>query len=139
MVGTFATDQETSKRMASVRQRGTKPELQVRRLLHSMGIRYRTSNRDLAGSPDIANRKRKWALFVHGCFWHHHAGCKLATVPKRNRDRWLDKFRLNVIRDQRVASALVERGFTVVSIFECELKKADSLKRRLTSEIPASS
>src|SRR5579859_79851 len=72
------TTQGASKRMARVRQRGTAPELLVRRAASSLGHRYRLKNKDLPGSPDLANRSKRWAVFVHGCYWHHHAGCSRA-------------------------------------------------------------
>ena len=85
-------DPETSARLARIPQKQTKPELIVRRELHRAGKRFRVKNRDLPGNPDIANRNRRWAIFVHGCFWHHHKGCYRATVPKRNREFWVSKF-----------------------------------------------
>ena len=72
---------DTSARMGNIRQRGTEPELAVRAMLTALGVRYRTGNRDLPGSPDLANRGRHWAIFVHGCFWHAHPGCVKATMP----------------------------------------------------------
>ena len=105
-----------------VRQRGTRPELVVRAVLSSLGHRFRSSNRDLPGSPDIANRTRRWAVFVHGCFWHRH-GCKATTTPSNNREFWEAKFARNVARDQRSIEALEALGYTVVVIWECETKR----------------
>jgi len=116
----IVTDAATSRRMADVRQRDTTPELAVRRALTMLGLRYRVRNRDLPGSPDIANRTRKWAVFVHGCFWHRHPGCVRSTTPKRNRAFWKKKFEANVERDARAVAALRERGFRVVTVWECE-------------------
>src|SRR5688572_15632999 len=98
-------DDATSARMGLVRQKGTRPELLVRRALSALGHRFRLANRDLPGSPDIANRSRRWAVFVHGCFWHRH-GCKASTTPARNREFWEAKFARNVARDQRRAGEL---------------------------------
>lgn len=98
-------------------------------------IRFRTRNRDLPGSPDIANRRRRWAVFVHGCFWHHHFGCKLATVPKQNRQFWMDKFRKNQARDARVERTLRECGFKVLVVWQCETKNVADLGARLSSEL----
>lgn len=113
-------DANTSRRLSSIRQHGTAAELAVRRIAHSLGLRYRVSNRDLPGSPDLANRSRHWAVFVHGCFWHRHAGCRRTTSPKRNAAFWENKFNDNVARDVRVQQELTSRGWHVVVIWECE-------------------
>src|SRR5689334_5614430 len=109
MVGqrfSIRTDPATSKRMARIRQRDTAAEQLVRKCLKKLGLRFRTENRDLPGSPDIANRFEHWAILVHGCFWHAHEGCPKATVPKRNRPFWLAKFAANRARDRRVLKEL---------------------------------
>ena len=116
----ISTDSETSDRLSRVRRASTRPERLVRGALRSLGHTYRLNNRDLPGAPDIANRKRRWVIFVHGCFWHRHVGCRRTTTPKRNRRFWLEKFRANVERDQRVAQTLEEMGFKVLVIWECE-------------------
>ncbi|HEX7830733.1 MAG TPA: very short patch repair endonuclease [Thermoanaerobaculia bacterium] len=121
-------DAETSARLGRVRQHGTSAEMAVRKLLHALGRRFRIHNRDLAGSPDIANRSRKWAVFVHGCFWHRHADCKRATTPSRNREFWLQKFEANVARDARVQATLREQGYRVMVVWECELENVSRLK-----------
>lgn len=118
----LVTDPVTSARLARIRQRDTRPELVVRKHLFAAGLRYRVLNRDLPGSPDIANRERRWAIFVHGCFWHHHAGCSRATVPKRNHRFWLDKFEANRARDRRAVLLLRKMGFQVFSIWECDTR-----------------
>lgn len=125
-------DEATSLRLSRIRQANTAPELRVRVILRAMGISYRVQNCDLDGSPDIANRKRRWALFVHGCFWHAHEGCPRATVPKRNRRFWKAKFASNRRRDARVESALRRRGFKVLVVWACELDTHPSaVARRL--------
>lgn len=129
----IVTDAATSRRMADVRQKDTTPELAVRRALTMLGLRYRVRNRDLPGSPDIANRTRKWAVFVHGCFWHRHPGCVRSTTPKRNRAFWKKKFEANVARDARAVAALRERGFRVVTVWECETEIEATLLSRLVS------
>jgi DNA mismatch endonuclease (patch repair protein) len=130
-------DDATSQRMGRVRQKGTRPELLVRALLRSLGHRFRLTNRDLDGSPDIANRSRRWAVFVHGCFWHRH-GCKATTTPTRNREFWQLKFARNVERDRRAEEALREQGYTVVVVWECETKRApDLLRDRLMAVLGA--
>jgi DNA mismatch endonuclease, patch repair protein len=125
-------DANTSARLGRIRQRDTAAELAVRRTLHSLGSRFRVNNRDLPGSPDIANRSRKWAIFVHGCFWHRHSGCVRATTPKRNRAFWVEKFDANMERDARVVTRLHERGFTVLTLWECEIERNNTqIIRRL--------
>ena len=128
-------DSKTSDRMRGIRQKDTKPEIVVRKLLHELGHRYRVRNRDLPGSPDVANRSRRWAVFVHGCYWHRH-GCKATTTPKRNRAFWEAKFARNVERDAESAAALWKLGFTVVVVWECETKgDLAALRERLHSEL----
>lgn len=107
--------------MARVRQRGTAVELIVGGLLRSLGASYRINVRKLPGSPDFANRTRKWAVFVNGCFWHHHTRCKRATVPKSNKKFWREKFETNRARDKRAILALRRSGFRVAVIWECEI------------------
>ncbi len=120
-------DPETSARLARIPQARTKPELIVRRELHRLGKRFRVHNKDLPGNPDIANRAQRWVIFVHGCFWHHHLGCKRATIPKRNREFWLSKFAANRERDQRSEKALEQVGFQVITIWECEAEDDASI------------
>lgn len=129
--GGDAVDPSTSERLSRVRQEGTEPELLVRELLSRLGLRYRVRNRDLPGSPDLANRRRRWAVFVHGCYWHHHADCRLATVPKRNRAFWARKFATNRHRDRRVTAALRRAGFCVVIVWQCQTEQPQRLQRRL--------
>jgi DNA mismatch endonuclease (patch repair protein) len=126
-------DADTSARMANIRQRGTEPELAVRAMLTALGARYRTGNRDLPGSPDLANRNRHWAIFVHGCFWHAHPGCVKATLPKRNRTFWEDKFTANRARDRRAAASLRRLGFRTLVVWECELARSASVARRIAN------
>lgn len=130
-------DPLASARMSKIRQQGTLPELVVRQVLHTLGLRYRTVNRDLPGSPDIANRSKRWAVFVHGCYWHAHRGCRLATVPKRNRAYWVAKFEDNHKRDLRSVRALRRMGFLVVTIWQCELKRLEIVSRKLAKLIPS--
>lgn len=129
------SDPSVSKRLAKQKQKNTEPELVVRRLLHQLGHRFRLSNRDLPGSPDIANRSKKWAVFVHGCYWHAHEGCPRATVPKSNRQWWLEKFAANRERDRRKETQLRDLGFRVVVVWECELAYEAALVARLRDEL----
>lgn len=117
--------------MGRIRQDGTKPELAVRKALSELGFKYRVRNRDLPGSPDIANRSRRWVVFVHGCYWHRHAGCRRTTTPKRNVDFWKEKFAANQARDRRVVGELRESGFLVLTIWECESEDDVQLRNRL--------
>jgi len=121
----------TSARMGLVRQKGTRPELLVRSAIRALGHHFRLANRDLPGSPDIANRSRRWAVFVHGCFWHRH-GCKATTTPGRNREFWEAKFARNVARDERSAAELRALGYTVIVIWECDTKRGmDAVRETL--------
>lgn len=122
-------DPARSKQMARVRGRDTKPELAVRRALHAAGMRFRLHLRDLPGKPDIVLPSRRLAIFVHGCFWHRHPdpACKLARLPKTRLDFWLPKLEANRQRDIRNESALRETGWTVKTIWECELTNASKL------------
>ncbi len=123
-------DAATSVRLGKIRQRDTSAERAVRRILFAAGFRYRTSNRDLPGSPDVASRRGRWAVFVHGCFWHHHENCARATVPRNNRAFWLDKFAANSARDARVMSELRRRGFACIVVWECEIARDTERVRR---------
>jgi DNA mismatch endonuclease, patch repair protein len=125
------TTRVDSQRMSSVRQHGTAPELMVRRVVSSFGMRYTLKNRDLPGSPDIANRSKRWAIFVHGCYWHHHASCRRATIPKSNAAFWRAKFAANRHRDSEVAQALRERGYTVYTLWECACKSPEMIAELL--------
>lgn len=126
-------DEATSQRMAGIRQKDTKPELIVRRILTELGLRYRLTNRDLPGSPDIANRSRRWAIFVHGCYWHRH-GCRHTTTPKRNTAFWEAKFRRNVERDRHAQEQMRRLGYEALTIWECETRGTANLAReRLSS------
>lgn len=127
----LTTTAEISRRMGNVRQQGTQAELSVRRVARVLGLRYTTENRDLPGSPDLANRTRRFAVFVHGCFWHRHAGCTRATTPKTNRRFWIAKFNRNRQRDLEVQRRLEHDCFRTVVIWECEAEKDAVVARRL--------
>lgn len=117
--------------MRRVRTSDTAPELAVRRILTRMRVSYRTCARNLPGSPDIVNRKAGWAIFVHGCYWHGHVGCRLFTVPKTNQAFWSEKVTANRKRDARKARALRALGFKVITVWQCETRAPDQLGRRL--------
>jgi DNA mismatch endonuclease (patch repair protein) len=109
--------------MAGIRGKNTRPELLVRKYLHSKGFRYRLHDKNLPGSPDIVLRKYHLAIFVHGCFWHRHKGCKYGTTPEQNRNSWLLKFKQNTERDNKQIRLLVDEGWRVAVLWECGLKK----------------
>jgi DNA mismatch endonuclease (patch repair protein) len=117
--------------MGRVRQAQTAAEREVAATLRSLGGAYRKNVRRLPGSPDFANRRRKWAVFVNGCFWHQHTGCPRATVPKANNAFWVEKFAANRQRDARAVRALRQAGFRVAIVWECELGAAGVKLRRL--------
>lgn len=123
----FMTDRLTPEKrswnMSRVRSRHTKPELIIRSLLHRAGFRFRIKNNKLPGSPDIILPKYTTAIFVHGCYWHRHAGCSKASMPKSNKDFWRKKFDNNVARDRRVQSELKELQWRVLVLWECEIMK----------------
>jgi DNA mismatch endonuclease (patch repair protein) len=128
---TVETDPGRSALMKRVRQRDTGPELAVRRILISLGARYRVNVSGLPGSPDVANRSRGKALFVHGCFWHFHQDCVRGRIPKRNRAFWKEKLIANRRRDENKKKALVNLGFDVLVLWECELVDAIGLRESL--------
>lgn len=117
------TKPQRSALMAKIRSKDTKPELAVRSLLHRLGYRFRLHRRDLPGSPDIVLPKHRTVIFVHGCFWHRHAGCRHATTPATRARFWRLKFEGNMARDRRVKAALRRGGWRVVTIWECDVKR----------------
>lgn len=121
-------DPERSALMRRVRQKRTTAEDLVAAALRDHGIAYRRNVRSLPGSPDFANKRRGWAIFVNGCFWHHHKGCKRATVPTRNREFWLEKFAANRKRDAAKVRALRRMGFRPYIVWECEAFSAEPLR-----------
>ena len=125
------TPNQRSALMARIRSKDTQPELVVRRLVWSLGFRYRLHQRDLPGRPDIVLRRHRKAIFVHGCFWHAHKGCPRATVPKTRRDFWTAKFQGNRRRDAASLRALRRDGWKVLVLWECELKDRARLSERV--------
>lgn len=115
------TPAERSERMSRIRGKDTKPELALRKVLHGLGLRYRLHGAGLPGKPDLIFPKYKTVVFVHGCFWHRHVGCSIATTPKSNTPFWIEKFSKNVARDARVAKSLEDSGWSVIVAWECEL------------------
>lgn len=117
--------------MRAVRDRDTKSEFLVRKLLYADGFRFRLQARELPGRPDIVFRQRKRAIFVHGCFWHRHQGCHRTTTPKTRRDYWLSKFDDNVARDGKAITQLGEMNWRVLFIWECETKDLEAIRAQL--------
>src|ERR1700680_2467345 len=107
--------------MRRIRSKGMLPELAVRSLVHRMGFRFRLHRNDLPGKPDLVFASRRKVIFVHGCFWHSH-NCKVAHVPKSNRDYWVPKFQRNKARDRKNIDALAANGWDVLVIWECEMQ-----------------
>lgn len=129
------TANERTQRMRRVRSKDTKPELQVRRLVHGLGYRYRLHAGDLPGRPDLVFRPRRKAVFVHGCFWHRHEGCSRNRLPKspERRDFWRNKLDGNAQRDRRNQAELREMGWGVLVIWECETSRVDTLAEKITA------
>lgn len=130
----FLSATERSERMSRIRGKDTQPELALRKALHRQGFRYRLHGAGLPGKPDLVFPRYRTVVFVHGCFWHRHAGCKIASTPKSNTLFWVDKFQKNLARDERVTKALEEAGWKVLVVWECELasfKKAQATGERI--------
>src|SRR5688572_3301141 len=108
--------------MARIRSHDTLPEVRLRSALHIAGLRFRKNASGLPGKPDIANKRKAWAIFVHGCFWHAHRGCRLASQPKSNSEYWSQKLERNVKRDRTHARELRRRGYRVFVVWECETR-----------------
>lgn len=122
--------------MSGIRSKNTKPEMIVRKFLHAQGFRYRLHAKELPGSPDLVLPKYRVAILVHGCFWHRHSGCRYATTPANNAERWKLKFDANIERDERSKHMLSEAGWRVVVVWECELRRAPEERLlRLANEI----
>lgn len=117
------TPEKRSEVMARIRSRDTKPELIVRSLLHRSGMRFSLRRKDLPGKPDIVLPRHGTVIFVHGCFWHRHRNCRLATMPKSRQSFWQAKFDSNVERDRRNQAKLLKSGWRVLVLWECEVMR----------------
>lgn len=122
--------------MSRIRGKDTSPELVVRSLLHKLGFRFRLHVKDLPGKPDIVLPRYRTVIFVHGCFWHRHARCKLAYTPKSRVRFWKSKFAGNVARDKKACAQLRRQGWKVLTVWECSVNCTDVLMRRLASIRP---
>ena len=125
------TKDKRSWNMSRIRAKNTKPELIVRKYLYSEGFRYRVHSKILPGKPDLSNQAKKTAIFVNGCFWHQHKGCKRATIPKTNKSYWLPKLDKNVSRFNDNTDKLLKMGWKVFIVWECETNDEDKLKSKL--------
>lgn len=117
--------------MRSIRSSDTKPELVVRRLLHRLGFRFRLHDKKLPGTPDIVLPRHRAAIFVHGCFWHHHSGCKHAKIPRKRETYWIPKLARTQQRDRNALAALSKEGWRTLVVWECSTANQEALARDL--------
>jgi DNA mismatch endonuclease, patch repair protein len=128
----FLTPERRSWNMSRITGRNTTPEQSLRRILHRLGFRFRLeTGMKMFGKPDIVLPKYRTVVFMHGCFWHRHRGCKYCYLPKTRVDFWTHKFATTEVRDRRVARTLRRAGWRVVVVWECQLNDTDSLKKQL--------
>ena len=125
------SQEQRSRLMRRIRSKDTGPEMVVRRQIFALGYRYRLHERRLPGCPDIVFSSRKKVIFVHGCFWHRHAGCKLATMPASRQEYWTPKFLRTMERDRDAIVKLKEIGWQVLIIWECETKDMATMAYRI--------
>lgn len=118
---------ERSERMSRVRNKNSNPEMKLRRLVHGMGFRYRLHTKELPGKPDMVFPARGAVLFMHGCFWHRHARCRLARLPKSRVSFWREKLETNKLRDQRNCRRLRSLGWRVLVVWECQLNDVEKV------------
>lgn len=122
---------DRSEIMARVRSKNSRPEMLVRKLVFSLGYRYRLHQKSLPGCPDLVFRSRRKVILVHGCFWHRHAGCGLARMPKSRLEFWLPKLEGNKLRDRRNKRALAREGWKVLTVWECQIGKPERLRKTI--------
>ena len=131
---TDIVDQQTrSRMMAAIRGKDTKPELALRRALHARGFRFRLHSKAVRGRPDLVLPKYRAVVFVHGCFWHRHEGCRYTTPPSTRQEFWQAKFTANVARDAAVRGKLLKDGWRVATVWECALRKPDQIVASIDS------
>lgn len=116
------TEEQRHRRMQSIHSKNTMPEMIIRRYLHSKGFRYRLHHKQLPGHPDLVLRKYHICIFVNGCFWHGHYGCKYYSIPKTNTEFWINKINRNIERDKEDIDKLKQMGWHTIIIWECQLK-----------------
>jgi DNA mismatch endonuclease, patch repair protein len=117
------TAHQRSFNMQQIKGKNTKPELLVRKFLHAKGYRYKLHDKKLPGKPDIVLPKYRTVIFVHGCFWHGHTDCKYFVVPKTRTAWWTDKIKRNIANDEKAIKALNKKGWKIINVWECDLKK----------------
>lgn len=122
-----------SRMMSGIKGKNTKPEMVVRQGLHRAGFRFRLHAPGLPGKPDLILPKWRAAIFVHGCFWHRHPGCRFTTTPATRPEFWAEKFRHNVLRDQRNQAALRNQGWRVATVWECDLRQGSEAIEKLVA------
>ncbi len=125
------SQQKRSEIMGRVKSENTRPEIRVRRRLHALGYRFRLHRKDLPGKPDLTLPKHKTVIFVHGCFWHGHPGCKHAALPASNHEYWQAKIGRNAARDRKNQQLLAEQGWRVLVLWECRMRTAEALDGEL--------
>lgn len=128
------TKAERSERMSRIKGKHTKPEIKVRKLVHSLGYRYRLHRKDIPGKPDLVFSNRRKVIFVSGCFWHRHgdSNCSLSRLPKSRLDFWLPKLERNAERDSENLKLLGQSGWKSLTVWECELRDIDAVKQKVT-------
>jgi DNA mismatch endonuclease (patch repair protein) len=129
------TPEQRSWNMSRIKGKDTKPEVLVRSMLHRAGYRFRKNVKTLPGKPDIVLPKYRTVIFVHGCFWHRHKGCKQASTPSTNVEFWQKKFERNVSNDRKHRRELKTLGWKVVTVWECQLKKPGRVVQRLENTL----
>ena len=129
----MTVDPERSRIMRAVKSRDTAPEMTVRRLVYSMGYRYRLHRKDLPGKPDLAFKRRRKVIFIHGCFWHGHDCKRGARVPKNNREYWETKITRNRERDRQHDEDLKREGWRVFVVWECQISEPEAVAERIKS------
>ena len=127
----YKVSEQRSRNMSAIKSKNTKPEIKVRKILHSMGYRFRLHSKDLPGSPDIVLPKYKTVIFVHGCFWHRHENCKYASNPKTRKEFWNKKFTENKKRDSEIQEKIKILDWRSVVIWECETKNIENLRDKI--------
>lgn len=125
------TPERRSANMRAIRSKGMKPEMAVRQAVYALGFRYRLHRRDLPGKPDLAFIGKRKAIFVHGCFWHQHPDCREGRPPKSNISYWEPKLIRNVERDEENERKLMEAGWQVLTIWECETFEVSAMLQRI--------
>lgn len=127
--------EDRSRHMANIRQANTSPERILRTGLHRAGLRYRLHRRDLPGRPDIVLQKYSVVIFVHGCFWHQHPGCRMAVIPRTRRSFWLEKFRGNRARDRRQVAELIREDWRVLTVWECAVRNPKTRAKSIAAAV----